>query len=1095
MKNPDGQTNKVGQNVLDFISEDEEEFGFLFPDRIKLPKVKNHIFSNIKSIDTQIDEFMVSKMMDIDYLGWAAKVLLGIDLFPIQIATIQLMWKTTFPMLIGSRGGSKTFMLAVYVLLRAILDQGCKIVIVGAGLRQARLVFNYIDTIWHESPMLQDIVGGGKKAGPKQGVDSCRFKIGQSLIQAIPLGDGSKIRGLRANVIIADEFACVDKDTLIETNNGLERISDIVDIDTKVINRHGELESIERFVKTPKTDVYEIITKYGYRFKCSNKHKVLTSDGWKLGKDLQSDDFLTVKNSYIFPDRPYDEFVTEDMAWLMGQLVSEGTVTSKNFVGIKTTDIETVDKIKNKFGYLNPKVYTRKAFIDHRGWNCKQSYEIRIHNTKFRNKLFELGIFYVKADKKCVPSSILKSSRKIVVSFLSGLFEGDGSCFSWKDREKTRLGITYYTVSDLLAQDVQTLLLKLDIVIARRTRKSKISNRKQWILRSNGKHAFELSELLNVEKWKTTINSTKTHFPSEIHGVTFDKSRNKWKVAILHCGKVHYLGRYEKKIDALDTAKKFLDKHDKCFQVQSVAKLNYRDHLYDFHLPLTHSFYGNGFIQHNSIPEQIFDIVVRGFAATTKTPVAAAKRMSMINKLKKLNIPQDIIKKLYKDQADSNQIVYSGTASYEFNHFYKRYKMWKEIISSNDDMDKVSDIFGGYNMVPKGFSSKDYAVVRIPHNVLPDGLLDQKQLAHAKAFLPNNIYLMEYCGVFVKDSDGFFPRTLVEGCTVGPGRPISTPDGDVEFTPSMTGTHGVKYVMGIDPAAEVNNLTITILEIRSNHARVVYCWSIIKKEFKKRKEAGYIKDMDYYEYCCFKIRSIVKDFAVERIEMDSQGGGYNIAEMLRNKKLLNEEEDDFPIYEIIEEDIDKDTDGEKDGRHILHLVQQSTNFNSEANLYLHKSLETKRLLFPAFNTVKMQAAIVVEKRSSILFDTYEENVNNIEELKNELCTIKRQETQTGKEKFDTPSVVDASMADGKGKKGRLQKDRYIGLLLSHKYFYENFLKSPGKTIDYNDVAGNIKKVQVKDREKGLYSGPGMSKMKNTDAYSSRLGGTKNGDRI
>jgi len=703
MKSPDGSTNKISQSILDLISPDEEEFGFLFPNRIKLPEIKKHIFSDVKSIETSLDQFIISKMMDTDYIGWAAKVLLGIDLFPIQIATIQLLWKTTFPMLIGSRGGSKTFMLAVYVILRAILDQGCKIVIVGAGLRQARLVFNYIDTIWHNSPMLQNIVGGGKQAGPKQGVDSCRFKVGQSMIQAIPLGDGSKIRGLRANVIIADEFA--------------------------------------------------------------------------------------------------------------------------------------------------------------------------------------------------------------------------------------------------------------------------------------------------------------------------------------------------------------------------------------------------------SIPEQIFDVVVRGFAAVTKTPVASAKRIAMIKKLKKLNIPQDIISKLYKDKTDNNQIVYSGTASYEFNHFYKRYKMWKEIIDTGDNMDAIAEIFGGYNMVPKGFDAKDYAVIRIPHTALPDGLLDQKQLAHAKAFLPNNIYLMEYGGVFVKDSDGFFPRTLVEGCTVGPGRPIATPDGEVVFTPSMIGTGGKKYVMGIDPAAEVNNLTVTILEMWPNHARVVYCWSIIKKEFKKRKDAGHIKGMDYYEYCCFKIRSLVKDFAVERIEMDSQGGGYNIAEMLRNKKLLNKEQKDFPIYEIIELDKEKDTDGQKDGRHILHLVQQSTEFNSEANLYLHKSLETKRLLFPAFDTVKMQGALIVEKHNDLLFDTYEENVNNIEELKNELCTIKRQETPTGKEKFDTPSVIDPSLVDEKGKKGKLQKDRYIGLLLSHKYFYENFLKADIPTIDYDDVAGNIEKVKTQGKEKDFYKGIGISRMRHGGDYYDSLGGAKNGNKL
>ena len=152
-------------------------------------------------------------MLNIDYIGWTAKVILGIDLFPFQIALLQTLWYTPFPMLIACRGGSKSFMLAIYAVLRALLDTGTKIVIVGAGLRQARLVFNYIDAIWSNSPMLRHIVGGGlKKAVTRQIVELCYFRVGESIIYALPMGDCTKIRGFRANVVIADEFASIPED-------------------------------------------------------------------------------------------------------------------------------------------------------------------------------------------------------------------------------------------------------------------------------------------------------------------------------------------------------------------------------------------------------------------------------------------------------------------------------------------------------------------------------------------------------------------------------------------------------------------------------------------------------------------------------------------------------------------------------------------------------------------------------------------------------------------------------------------------------------------------------------------------------------------
>lgn len=679
----------------ELLSSDEREYGFLFPFRDRVPTIRRHIFTDLKQSKDPLDQVVISKMLDIDYIGWTAKIILGLDLFPIQIAILQMLWYTPFPMLVACRGGSKSFMLAVYAVLRAILDPGTKIVIVGAGLRQAKLVFSYIDVMWGSSPMLRHIVGGGKKAGPRQNVDLCYFKIGDSIIYALPTGDGTKIRGFRANVVIADEFAAIQED--------------------------------------------------------------------------------------------------------------------------------------------------------------------------------------------------------------------------------------------------------------------------------------------------------------------------------------------------------------------------------------------------------IFDIVIRGFAATAKTPVEEAKKIAFNKQLAKIDLPADIKKKLITDDGKmhGNQIVYSGTAYYAFNHFAKRHQMWQDIVRSKGDLEKVTQIFGGENLIPDDFNYKDYAIIRIPHTHLPEGLLDQRQLSHAKAILPRNIFLMEYGAHFVKDSDGFYPRSLIEGCTVGPNKPIETPDGAVTFAPLMRGQSKRKYVIGVDPAAERDNLAVTVVEVWPNHYRVVYCWAVNKKEFIKRKKRGLITDDDYYAYCCSRIREIVRLFNPIRVEMDSQGGGYAIAEMLQNKKLLNIDEGDFPIYEVIDFDDPKFTDGETDGRHILHLVKQSNEFNQEANIALHKSLETRTLLFPAFDSVKMYAAIEAEKAMGVIFDNYEENVFNLEELKNELCTIQMSETATGKEKFDTPQVVKPGAVEGRSRKGRLRKDRYTALLLSHKYIYDTHI-APDDDIDYEDVAGNIEKRSKPGENESLYRGPGVGRMRN--AQFTRQGG-------
>ena len=695
------QTNK--QKIQNILSGDQ--YAYLFPFRTETPIIDKHIFSDLKTSGERLDKYVVKQMLNIDNIAWTAKQILNIELFPYQIAILQTLWKTPFPLLVAARGGSKTYCLAVYAILRALLDQGSKIVIIGAGLRQARIVFSYIEGIWSNAPVLRSIIGGGKTSGPRQNVDLCYFRVGQSMITALPLGTGEKIRGFRASVIIADEFS--------------------------------------------------------------------------------------------------------------------------------------------------------------------------------------------------------------------------------------------------------------------------------------------------------------------------------------------------------------------------------------------------------SIPEDIFNTVVQGFASTTKTPVDMAKHLAIEKRLKALDISDDIKNQIIEPQKDGNQIICAGTAFYQFNHFAVKFDMWKKIIESKGDINKISEIFGGFNNIPKNFNYKDYAIIRIPSAFLPDGLLDKRMLANAKATLPKNIYLMEYEAVFVKDSDGYFCRSLIESCTTTPNKSIMTSDGEVTFTPMMRGVRGRKYIFGIDPGAESDRFGITILEAWPNHYRVVYCWAINKPEFNKKKKGGLIDEKeDYYEHCCSKIRELVRLFEPVRIEMDSQGCGYPISEMLRSKKGLDKEKGEVPIYEIIDPSHLKPTDGESDGPHILHLIQPTSEFNAYANAALHKSFETKRLLFPAFDTVAMQASLIAEKSLNIINDTYEECLFNIEELKNEICTIQRSETATGKEHFSTPSVVTGAIMEGRQKKGRLRKDRYTSLLMAHVYIYSVDV-TPTTPIDYSDVVGNISLVHRTNTNEALYRGAGFGaeQQKNQTLLTNQPRAIKRGKKI
>lgn len=157
------------------------------------------------------DLHLIKILRDPKYIGATCRLLLNIELHPMQIIILQEFWNRPFPMYIASRGWGKSFLLALYSVLRCIFYPGTKIVIVGAAFRQSKIIFEYMETMWRGAPILRSIFTGNED-GPRRDVDRCTMRLGDSWTIAVPMGDGSKIRGLRAHIIIADEFASISPD-------------------------------------------------------------------------------------------------------------------------------------------------------------------------------------------------------------------------------------------------------------------------------------------------------------------------------------------------------------------------------------------------------------------------------------------------------------------------------------------------------------------------------------------------------------------------------------------------------------------------------------------------------------------------------------------------------------------------------------------------------------------------------------------------------------------------------------------------------------------------------------------------------------------
>ena len=464
-----------------------------------------------------------------------------------------------------------------------------------------------------------------------------------------------------------------------------------------------------------------------------------------------------------------------------------------------------------------------------------------------------------------------------------------------------------------------------------------------------------------------------------------------------------------------------------------------------------------------SIPRDIFETVVAGFAAVSSDPIENVKKIAARKKALELGLEIEEETDSVLENKD-NQIILSGTAYYDFNHFAEYWKKWKSIIKSQGKQNRLREIFG--EDPPKDFNWKDYSIIRVPYELLPEGFMDASQVARSKATVHAGIYQMEFGACFTRDSHGFFKRTLIESCVSNDGSNDSTiikdsKGEDVIFEASLRGDPNKKYIFGVDPASEVDNFSIVVLEVNNDHRRIVHCWTTNREQHKQKVKSGFSSESDFYAYCARKIRDLMRIFPCVHIAMDAQGGGIAVMESLHDSDKL--EDGEVAIWPVIDDDKPKDTDDQR-GLHILEMCQFAKyDWLAEANHGLRKDLEDKAILFPRFDAITLGLSNVEDGLKGRVFDTLEQCVMEIEDLKDELTMIQITQTATGRDKWDTPETV-----VGTGKKGKQRKDRYSALIMANMAA-RTLARLPEATM-YN-FYGGFATMEKSEKQGDMYSGP------------------------
>jgi len=243
-------------------------------------------------------------------ITFTTSLIAGVELFPFQHMAIKAMFETDYTLGVWSRGMSKSFTTGIYAFLDAILNQGVEIGILSKSFRQSKMIFKKIEDIAAkpEASLLAQCITHKSKSN-----DEWLMEIGSSRIRALPLGDGSKLRGFRFHRIIIDEFLLMPERIYNEVivpflsvvENPVER-ERLYNIENKLIEK-GKMKEEDRYV-WPNNKLIALSSasyKFEYLYKLYEQFELL------IDKKIQEDGNATrciMQFSYdCAPKKLYDE--------------------------------------------------------------------------------------------------------------------------------------------------------------------------------------------------------------------------------------------------------------------------------------------------------------------------------------------------------------------------------------------------------------------------------------------------------------------------------------------------------------------------------------------------------------------------------------------------------------------------------------------------------------------------------------------------------------------------------------------------------------------------------------------------------------------
>lgn len=238
-------------------------------------------------------------------------------------------------------------------------------------------------------------------------------------------------------------WQCLPIDSWIVTTQGLRQIKDLINVSFDAIVQ-GKVAHSNGFFKTSTKQLYYVITKQGYKIRCTEEERFLVDyDGiqlWKTLSELSEGDKLVISDCGNHDWNGYGDYKD---GYLIGQLIGDGHVDTRDLTyGI-------LQFYKPDFCIMP---FIKEILPDASFSFNGSSYKL---SSKYLNQL--VRHFGFSADKFITENLLKTCSSSFLKGLISGLFDSDGTV------EQTRLRISLASNNYVNAYRLQLILNSLGV--------------------------------------------------------------------------------------------------------------------------------------------------------------------------------------------------------------------------------------------------------------------------------------------------------------------------------------------------------------------------------------------------------------------------------------------------------------------------------------------------------------------------------------------------------------------------------------------------------------------------------------------------------